>query len=273
MQQKTVKSPLRYPGGKNRAIKYIDPLLPDFREYREPFVGGGSVFFHVKQKHPECLFRINDLYSKLYHFWRESQRNLPVVVQQTEAWKAKYPEGRKLHRFLLDHISDFTPVEIAAGFFILNRITFSGTSESGGYSQRAFDKRFTPSSIERLRLIDTVLADTQITNLDYAELMNAPGEEVFIFLDPPYYSATKSALYGKNGNLHKGFDHKRFARTAKNCPHKWLITYDDSPYIRELFDFAHILTREWSYGMKNVNKEADKQGKEIFICNYEPQNI
>ena len=44
-----IKSPLRYPGGKSRAVKFIAPLIPEFDEYREPFIGGGSVFIYLKQ--------------------------------------------------------------------------------------------------------------------------------------------------------------------------------------------------------------------------------
>ena len=48
-----IKSPLRYSGGKSRAIKHILAQLPDsFREFREPFVGGVSVFIYLKQKFP-----------------------------------------------------------------------------------------------------------------------------------------------------------------------------------------------------------------------------
>ena len=50
---KEVKSPLRYPGGKSKAIsKILRYLPPDFSEYREPFVGGGSLFIYLKQKYP-----------------------------------------------------------------------------------------------------------------------------------------------------------------------------------------------------------------------------
>lgn len=112
------------------------------------------------------------------------------------------------------------------------------------------------------------MPETKITNLDYQEIIDESGEDVFIFLDPLYYSATKSALYGKNGNLHKCFDHKRFAEVMKKTSHKWLITYDDSRYIRNLFSFANIF--EWikTYGMHNVNGVTDKNGKELFISNY-----
>jgi len=51
-----IKSPLRYPGGKSRAVKKISSLVPDFKEYREPFVGGGSIFVYLKQKYPERKF-------------------------------------------------------------------------------------------------------------------------------------------------------------------------------------------------------------------------
>ena len=64
-----IKSPLRYPGGKSRAVKTIAPLIPDFEEFREPFVGGGSVFFYCKQRFPQRKFWINDLYFKLFKFW------------------------------------------------------------------------------------------------------------------------------------------------------------------------------------------------------------
>ena len=112
------------------------------------------------------------------------------------------------------------------------------------------------------------MEQVKITNWDYQQVVEAAGENVFIFLDPPYYTATKSALYGKNGNLHKNFDHERFAQVMQNCKHPWLITYDNSPYIRELFSFAHIFTWELTYGMRNVTQNSTQQEKEIFISNY-----
>jgi DNA adenine methylase len=159
-------------------------------------------------------------------------------------------------------------LERAAAFFIYNRITFSGTSLSGGFSEAAFAGRFTESSIERIKEFATVINGATITNFDYEELVNRAGKNVFIFLDPPYYSAKKSALYGKNGNLHKSFDHERFAAAMKNCRHKWLITYDDCDYIRDLFSFAKITLWESVYGMRNVNENSDQKGREIFISNY-----
>ena len=65
-----IKSPLRYPGGKSRAIKTISEYLPEkFSEFREPFVGGGSVFIYLKQQFPNLKISINDLNPELFLFW------------------------------------------------------------------------------------------------------------------------------------------------------------------------------------------------------------
>jgi DNA adenine methylase len=172
-----------------------------------------------------------------------------------------------LHRYLLENIETFNNIKKASAFFVFNRITFSGTTESGGFSNAAFHKRFTQSSIERAEQLSKILPATKITNFDFEEVIKETGENVFLFLDPPYYSATKSALYGKNGNMHKTFDHKRFANSLKQTKHKWLITYDDSEYIRDLFSFANIISWDLTYGMRNVNKNSDQIGKELFISN------
>ena len=100
-----------------------------------------------------------------------------------------------------------------------------------------------------------MVASTKITTGDYEKLLFAAGEGVFIFLDPPYFSATKSRLYGIKGSLHTSFDHERFAQNMRKCQHRWLITYDDSPAIRNLFSFAEITEWELQYGMNNYKQK------------------
>ena len=263
-----IKSPLRYPGGKSRSVGLISTIIPEFDEFREPFLGGGSIFLYAKQRFPNKNFWVNDLYYELYKFWEMSQKDVDALIGKIYEWRNQFPIGKELYRFLNDNLSSFNDLERGAAFFIYNRITFSGTSLSGGYSEHAFTGRFTESSIQRLNQFAKVIGGATITNLDYEELLRAEGENVFVFLDPPCYSATKSALYGKNGNMHKSFDHIKFAENMKNCKHKWLITYDDSEYIRNLFSFANIIPWELMYGMRNVTAGADQKGKELFISNY-----
>jgi DNA adenine methylase len=264
-----IRSPLRYPGGKSRAVERIAAHIPPFDEFREPFVGGGSVSIYLKQKFPDKKFWINDVYKDLAIFWRQSQANPAQVVNQVCRWKSEFSDGKLLHKFLRENKENFSEIKIAAAFFVFNRITFSGTTEAGGFSVQAFEKRFTDSSIERLKAIPEILRDVKITNFDYEAALKVRGENVFLFLDPPYFSATNSALYGKNGNLHKTFDHQRFAENLRNCPHRWLLTYDDSPFIRELFSFAKIADWKLTYGMRNVTAGSNQKGCELFISNYE----
>jgi DNA adenine methylase len=65
----TINSPLRYPGGKTKALRQIVAFLPaQFASYRKPFVGGGSLFIHLKQQRPQLPVWINDLNYDLYCF-------------------------------------------------------------------------------------------------------------------------------------------------------------------------------------------------------------
>ena len=265
----TIKSPLRYPGGKSKALKQILPLVPYFEEMREPMVGGGSVFLSLKQLFPNQKFWVNDLNKDLYFFWKNSKEEVERLTAYIQKIKDSTEDGRKLFLDLTTPNKDFNDFEKAVRFFILNRITFSGTADSGGFSKQAFAKRFTDSSIERIKEIKPLLKNTKITNDDYEEILHAPGDEVFIFLDPPYLSKTKSRLYGKNGELHTSFDHERFAQNMRKCKHKWLITYDNSPEVIKLFSFANIYEWELQYGMNNYKQKSAAIGKELFISNYE----
>lgn len=266
-----IKTPLRYPGGKSKAIKKILPLVPEFDEFREPFLGGASVYLALRQQFPEKKYWINDLNRDLYYFWISLRDHYKDLVEQIKKIKSIEDNGRLLHKKLVTNTPK-TDIEKGVRFFVLNRITFSGTIEAGGYSQGAFDTRFTASSIDRLQDVYPLLKNTLITNSDYEELINKSGENVFIFLDPPYLSATKSRLYGKNGNLHTNFDHKRFAEVMKNTKHKWLITYDDCDEIRSLFSFANIISWEFQYGMNNYRQKTAAKGKELIITNYDTIN-
>ena len=266
-----IKSPLRYPGGKSRAVQQMKFLLPkEFEEYREPFVGGGSFFIYLKQKLPDLKIWINDLNPELYYFWKYAQIDSERLAREVLKVKKERKDGQDLFNELVNiNIDSLTEFERALRFFVLNRITFSGVVESGGYSKLAFESRFTESSIERVSKLGRILEGIKITHLDYRELLTDGDKSVFTFLDPPYFKATKSKLYGKNGVLHTGFNHEEFADEMKKCKHSWLITYDDSPEIRKNFSFAKIYEWELQYGMNNYKQGKAEKGSELFITNYD----
>jgi DNA adenine methylase len=265
-----IKSPLRYPGGKSRAIPQIQNHLPEsFQEFREPFVGGGSVFLFIRQNYPHVKIWINDLNYDLYCFWKSAQTDIHNLAQAVAKIKEENHHGQKLFDELRENFhTDMSDFDRAVRFFVMNRISFSGTVDSGGYSEAAFQMRFTHSSIKRLMSLGPLLRDVKITHLDYKSVIHEPGEDVFVFLDPPYLAATKSRLYGKNGSLHTTFDHAQFAEEMKRCPHKWLITYDDSSTIRQNFAASNLHEWQLQYGMNNYKQDKANKGKELFITNY-----
>ena len=78
---KALKTPLRYPGGKSRACTKMDPYFPDLRnftEFREPFLGGGSVALHVTKKYPHLKITVNDLYEPLVNSVSYTHLTLPT---------------------------------------------------------------------------------------------------------------------------------------------------------------------------------------------------
>lgn len=262
------KSPLRYPGGKQRIVKHLGNKLPkQISEYREPFLGGGSVFFYMKHQRPDIQhWWINDKFEPLHNFWQQIAHNSENVISKINIFKGNHQNGKDLHYTLRKLYSDFrTPVDAAAAFYILNRCSFSGLTFSGGYSQLAYDSRFTENGIKKLANYSPLLCNANITNLDYTELLEMPAKhgDPFIFMDPPY-DIKASTLYGEKGNTHKGFDHVKFANDCKKCNYNWMITYNDNPNIRNLFSWANINEISVVYSMNSNSKKA----VELVITNF-----
>ncbi len=265
-----VKSPLRYPGGKSKALLQIQKYIPpNFAEFREPFVGGGSLFIYIRQKFPTVQVWINDLNYELFSFWICTRDDLERLVDEVLRIKKNKSDGRKLFQELTTvDVGTLSQLERAIRFFVLNRISFSGTVDAGGFSEKAFHARFTYSAIERLTVLKKIMPGVKITNADYSAVIHQSGDKVFIFLDPPYHRATKSRLYGRNGILHTTFDHDVFANEMSKCRHEWLITYDNSEKIRRNFHFASQYEWKLQYGMNNYKKSSAEMGNELFIANY-----
>ncbi|CAN5601767.1 DNA adenine methylase [soil metagenome] len=265
------RSPLRYPGGKQKAIDQIAKYLPaKAREFREPLVGGGSVFFHARSISFAEKYWINDAFKELMSFWQivQDAESCQRLAQDLERFRSGFSSADEIREFFLTARNEVPEHSFREAFlfFFFNRVTFSGTTRAGGFSRAASLTRFTASSIERLLPMPAALKEARITCSDFEESILEPGEDVFIFLDPPYFTATK--LYGHNGSLH-AFDHWKLAKLLQQSSHKFLITYDDCQEIRDLYKWANIKDWQLQYGMNNCNlKKQSKIGNELFISNY-----
>lgn len=274
-----LKTCLRYPGGKSKATKTLAPWYPEtFEEYREPFIGGGSVAFYITQAYPDIPIWINDLYVPLYNFWVQLRDNGEELSERLKEIKEKasdfgtQDEKDKAHKELFNQtkadINTQDGIERAVSFFILNKCSFSGLTENSTFSVTASRSNFSFIGIEKLKEYSKLMKNWKITNIDYSEVMNAPGEDVFVFLDPPY--DIKDFLYGKNREMHKSFDHDIFAENVYKCPHKFMITYNVNDRLLQLYKEYHL--REWKlrYSMAHRGeKGTDENVKtELLVTNY-----
>jgi DNA adenine methylase len=274
-----LKTCLRYPGGKSKATKTLAPWYPEtFKEYREPFIGGGSVAFYTTQAYPDIPIWINDLYVPLYNFWVQLRDNGEELSEQLKQIKDKVSdfgtqdEKDKAHRELFNQtkvdINTQEGIERAISFFILNKCSFSGLTENSTFSVTASRSNFSFVGIEKLKDYSKLMKNWKITNIDYSEVMNSFGEDVFVFLDPPY--DIKDFLYGKNREMHKSFDHDIFAENVYKCPHKFMITYNVNDRLLELYKNYELTYWKLRYSMAHRgDKGTDENVKtELLVTNY-----
>lgn len=274
MNMSLIKSPLRYPGGKSRAIKFLYQYFPnDFKIYKEPFFGGGSVGIYIAQIMKNTKIYANDLNYELYCFWHSLKMQPNKLIEGIIELKNKFKIGKELYDFIL-YRRDFnlSMLERGIDFFILNRITFSGIVDSGGFSQKAYESRFTMSSIDRLKNTHKIIKNFNFlcdNFFDFVDSNSSNQKDTFIFLDPPYYSSVKSKLYGKKGILHSNFNHEKFRNYLYKIKSKFLLTYDNCDYIRELYKDFYTLEWDLQYGMNNYKQKKADIGKELLISNYD----
>jgi DNA adenine methylase len=274
-----LKTCLRYPGGKSKATKTLAPWYPEnFKEYREPFIGGGSVAFYTTQAYPDVPIWINDLYVPLYNFWVQLRDNGEELSERLKEIKTKasdfgtQDEKDASHKELFNQtrvdINSQEGLERAASFFVLNKCSFSGLTENSTFSVTASQSNFSFVGIEKLKEYAKLMKNWKITNIDYSEVMNAPGDDVFVFLDPPY--DIKDFLYGKNREMHKSFDHDVFAENVYKCPHKFMITYNVNDRLLELYKDYELTYWKLRYSMAHRgDKGTDENLKtELLVTNY-----
>jgi DNA adenine methylase len=245
------KSPLRYPGGKTRAIKtlekYVDTHFPNETMIVSPFFGGGSFELYMADK--GYTIHANDLFLPLYTFWKTIQVNCDDVSKLVRSLmpvdKAKFHE---LRSNILEVKSD---IETAAYYYVINRCSFSGSTFCGGFSAQASTGRLNDLSLKTLETVN--LKNIHISNYDCIEFLRQHSDNL-IYADPPYYISTY--IYGRDGDLHKQFDHESFANEIKKHP-KWILSYNDCEYIRNLYSDCRIYEESWSYGMNSTKKSSE----------------
>ena len=272
---KSYKTPLRYPGGKSRACVKMDPYIPDlrdFKEYREPFLGGGSVAIHITKKYPHLNVWVNDLYEPLVNFWKTLQDDGHALYKRLQELKSRYPDvasakGLFLEAKELVNDDSVSPLYRACSFYVINKCSFSGLTESSSFSKQASVSNFSMRGIEKLPGYTEIIQNWKITNGRYQELLT-DDKSIFTYLDPPYEIG--SNLYGKKGDMHKGFDHDGFATICDRFVGPQLISYNSSQLIKDRFKEYQAGEFDLTYTMRSVGEymREQKDRKELLLYNY-----
>lgn len=272
---KSLKTALRYPGGKSRACVKMDPYFPDLRnydEFREPFLGGGSVAIYITKKYPSLDIWVNDLYEPLVNFWQQLQifgYDLKSELKDLKSANNTPDLARKLFLQSKEQINDQTVSNFdrAVAFYVVNKCSFSGLTESSSFSEQASNSNFSLRGIEKLPAYSKLIENWRITNYSYDYLMDG-NKGAFMYLDPPY--DIKDNLYGRKGSMHKGFDHDKFAADCDANDMDQLISYNSDQLVKDRFKNWNAAEFDLTYTMRSVGEymREQKQRKELLLFNY-----
>lgn len=259
-----LRSPIAYPGSKGRVVKTIVNAMPaDWVEFREPFAGGLSLSLYLMQKYPSRRYWVNDLDPFLSGFWVALASEPDRLAKTLTHYLLEFPSDRDkllLSDWARGLIHETNGVERAALYYIMSKTSFSGVAFAGPSRK---PRNFNARGIERLTAAGGLLkgVDLKVTDLDYADCLT-DDPDVFTYFDPPYL--IDSYLYGENGNLHRNFDHRRFAKAVNPLKSRWMVSYNDDLLIRRYFKAHRISTIQVPYTLA-----SNKRATELLITNYE----
>ena len=272
---KSLKTPLRYPGGKSRAITKMSRYLPEmsmYNEYREPFLGGGSVALYMTKHYPHLKIWVNDLYEPLSNFWQQLQHEGNEITTRLRTFKTAYSTPEKAKELFNDckELVNDTSASLttrAVSFYIVNKCSFSGLTESSSFSKQASDSNFSLRGIEKLPAYSKLIENWKITNLSYEELAT-DNKNVFTYFDPPYEIGVP--IYGKRGEMHKYFDHDKFASDCDGQTNHQMISYNSTQVIRNRFKDWYAAEFDLTYSMRSTGDYMKEQAerKELVLTNY-----
>ncbi|MFV0256593.1 DNA adenine methylase [Candidatus Liberibacter solanacearum] len=210
-----------------------------------PFVGGGSIELALASR--GTMVYAYDAFEPLVHFWQVLLKNAPHLAEIVRKYEQMTPTMFYNLQKTFFALND--SVEIATAFFVLNRSSFSGTILSGGMYPG--HPRFTQSSIERLKEFSAKNITVDLADFKVSIARHAND---FLYCDPPYLIPQK--LYGKKGDKHINFDHQGLAKLLTTRD-GWVLSYNDSEEIRDMYHGHYTVIPEWTYGMGNSQKSNE----------------
>jgi len=256
---------IRWAGGKRWLLKYINELLPPvINNYHEPFLGGGSIFWHLKNSNKitgnTFLSDIND---ELINCYIQIQHNSPAIIEILR----QYRNDKDLYYDVRDAVPN-NELHKAARFLFLNATSYNGiyrVNREGNYNvpfgYRKKDKLFDFDNIIRC---STLLDETvNFRAGDFGGVMDNLEEGDFVFLDPPYTVAHENnGFIQYNQHIFSWEDQERLAELLQHISDNhafFVLTNAAHTSIEELFGNLgelHRLQRHSTIGGRGAARDA-----------------
>jgi DNA adenine methylase len=260
-------TPLRYPGGKSRLSNFMRLVFEENNlidgHYVEPYAGGAGIALHLLFGGYASHVHINDLNKSIYAFWQavlEDTDNICRLISDTPVDMNNWLRQKEVQA----HPEKHSVLELGFSTFFLNRTNRSGIISGGvigGKNQDGpwkLDARYNKTDlISRIEKISRFSDDITVYNKDAAEFIaevvpTLPLQSI-VYLDPPYY-AKGCDLYED----HYGFDeHLTISGLVGDIRQKWIISYDDTPEIRSMYQQYRNLPYQLSYSAADRYKGAE----------------
>ena len=249
---------IRYPGGKRKLLGPIASRLSSMfsdlspeAEYREPFFGAGEVGLALLKQQPGRRAWLNDGDPALAALWDGVVHRAEGLRMMVDLFAHVLDAG---YFFLYQKalLSIRTPTDLGGddpGWIGLaklaaHQMSFSGLGARaggpmGGRLQRdpeAIRSRYDADSLcAKIAASSAILTAARLregtcTNLDFARLFEAPGEAGY-YIDPPYYKAGPGLYQFSFSHA----DHERLAALLRAETRPWLLSYDEHPAVRKLY--------------------------------------
>ncbi|WLD75807.1 DNA adenine methylase [Mogibacterium neglectum] len=235
--------------------------------YIEPFVGGAAVALELLEKGIVSEIVINDLDKCIYSFWRAILTDTERFISEIEKTQVNMDEWYKQRTICMNENSRYS-FELGFATFFMNRTNRSGIIKGGvigGKDQQGpwkLDARFNkPELIARIRKIAEKKRHIHLYNKDIVSFIKnyIPKYEdnAFIYFDPPYFRKGRQ-LYMNYFDYEDHLRIEKLISSVVNCD--WLITYDNEPEIKKIYENRYIKTFELNYSVGNKRK-----GQELLI--------
>ena len=249
---------LAYLGGKSKLAKTITDMMPEHKCYCEVFAGAAWVYF---QKEPSRGEILNDINGELTNLYKIVKHHLPELARY---FKTELISREEFNRLKAVEPKYLTDVQRAARYYYILRHSFGARIEHPSFSCSSYGAaRMDLENISKvLEAAHNRLNRTIIENMDYSKIITRyDGPDTLFYLDPPYYGGEND--YGKG--LFERDDYQRIANILKQIKGKYILSINDKPEIRELFQNSNI--REVTVGY-SASVTSRIKASELLITNY-----